>query len=242
MTSIDKFEDHCWKDVIPEADIKLYAGWRRETFVGPRPALLAIDLYDVAVGRRSHQSGCAGFHAGRHYDGKTRRGIDELKRAEDTPVNVFNDALRRQFGPLMRDAGPQLLLAANAQLVQQTRRAQEALLRQFRASNPNCPACFADPCCATGPAGPPPVRAVSISDVAAQMRQQMLLMRQQIDAHNTFISSLSDVLNSGISNLVDADMAAESAQLQALQVRQQLGVQALSIANTGPQIILQLFK
>jgi maleamate amidohydrolase len=47
MTSIDKFEDHCWKDVIPEADIKLYAGWRRETFVGPRPALLAIDLYDV---------------------------------------------------------------------------------------------------------------------------------------------------------------------------------------------------
>jgi len=47
MTSIDKFEDHCWKDVIPEADIKLYAGWRRETFVGPRPALLAIDLYDL---------------------------------------------------------------------------------------------------------------------------------------------------------------------------------------------------
>ena len=40
MTSIDKFEDHCWRDVIPEADIKLYAGWRRETFVGPRPALL----------------------------------------------------------------------------------------------------------------------------------------------------------------------------------------------------------
>jgi maleamate amidohydrolase len=47
MTSIDKFEDHCWQDVIPEADIKLYAGWRRETFVGPRPALLAIDLYDL---------------------------------------------------------------------------------------------------------------------------------------------------------------------------------------------------
>jgi nicotinamidase-related amidase len=47
MTSIDKFEDHCWKDIIPEADIKLYAGWRRETFVGPRPALLAIDLYDL---------------------------------------------------------------------------------------------------------------------------------------------------------------------------------------------------
>jgi len=47
MASIDRFEDHCWRDVIPEADIKLYAGWRRETFVGPLPALLAIDLYNL---------------------------------------------------------------------------------------------------------------------------------------------------------------------------------------------------
>jgi nicotinamidase-related amidase len=47
MASIDKFNDHCWKDVIPPADLELYAGWRRETFVGPRPALLAIDLYDL---------------------------------------------------------------------------------------------------------------------------------------------------------------------------------------------------
>jgi nicotinamidase-related amidase len=47
MASIDKFNEHCWKDVIPEADLELYAGWRRETFVGARPALLAIDLYDL---------------------------------------------------------------------------------------------------------------------------------------------------------------------------------------------------
>ena len=47
MASVEKFNDHCWKDVIPEADLRLYAGWRRETFVGPRPALLAIDLYDL---------------------------------------------------------------------------------------------------------------------------------------------------------------------------------------------------
>ena len=47
MASIDKFNDHCWKDVVPAADLELYAGWRRETFVGPRPALLAIDLYDL---------------------------------------------------------------------------------------------------------------------------------------------------------------------------------------------------
>jgi maleamate amidohydrolase len=47
MASIDMFNDHCWKDVIPEADLRLYSSWRRETFVGPRPALLAIDLYDL---------------------------------------------------------------------------------------------------------------------------------------------------------------------------------------------------
>jgi flagellin len=57
----------------------------------------------------------------------------------------------------------------------------------------------------------------------------------------TFAQKLSDTLTQGIGNLVDANMAQESAQLQALQVKQQLGVQALSIANQSPQIILSLF-
>jgi flagellin len=65
---------------------------------------------------------------------------------------------------------------------------------------------------------------------------------KQITAHNTFVSKLSDVLETGIGNLVDADMAKESAKLQALQVQQQLGVQALSIANAAPQVVLSLFK
>lgn len=65
---------------------------------------------------------------------------------------------------------------------------------------------------------------------------------KQIEAHNTFMTKLSDVLETGIGNLVDADMARESARLQALQVQQQLGVQALSIANQAPQTILSLFK
>lgn len=65
---------------------------------------------------------------------------------------------------------------------------------------------------------------------------------KQIDAHNTFVSKLSDVLETGVGNLVDADMAKESARLQALQVKQQLGAQALSIANQAPQIILSLFS
>ena len=58
----------------------------------------------------------------------------------------------------------------------------------------------------------------------------------------TFSQKLSDTLTQGIGNLVDANMAQESAQLQSLQVKQQLGVQALSIANQSPQIILSLFK
>jgi flagellin len=60
--------------------------------------------------------------------------------------------------------------------------------------------------------------------------------------HNTFISSLQDSLNSGISNLVDADLAKESATLQALQTKQQLGVQALSIANSSSSALLSLFR
>ncbi|HEX4097835.1 MAG TPA: flagellin, partial [Caulobacteraceae bacterium] len=64
----------------------------------------------------------------------------------------------------------------------------------------------------------------------------------EIQNHTTFVSKLSDVLNQGIGNLVDADMAKESAQLQALQAQQQLGVEALSIANSAPQIVLSLFK
>ncbi len=57
-----------------------------------------------------------------------------------------------------------------------------------------------------------------------------------------FAQKLSDTLTAGIGNMVDANMASESARLQALQVRQQLGVQALSIANQAPQTILSLFR
>lgn len=65
---------------------------------------------------------------------------------------------------------------------------------------------------------------------------------KQIEAHNGFVSRLVDTLESGIGNLVDADLAKESARLQALQVQQQLGAQALSIANQAPQVILSLFR
>jgi flagellin len=65
---------------------------------------------------------------------------------------------------------------------------------------------------------------------------------KQIEAHNGFVSKLTDTLEAGIGSLVDADLAKESARLQALQVQQQLGAQALSIANQAPQIILSLFR
>jgi flagellin len=65
---------------------------------------------------------------------------------------------------------------------------------------------------------------------------------RKIDAQSTFTSKLSDSIDAGIGNLVDADLAKESAKLQALQVKQQLGVQALSIANQAPQTILSLFR
>ncbi|MDB5727923.1 MAG: isochorismatase hydrolase [Noviherbaspirillum sp.] len=45
---IDKFEDHCWKDVIPADILELYRHYARDVFVGPRPALLAVDLYELA--------------------------------------------------------------------------------------------------------------------------------------------------------------------------------------------------
>ena len=58
----------------------------------------------------------------------------------------------------------------------------------------------------------------------------------------TFVNKLQDALEAGVGNLVDADLAKESAKLTALQTKQQLGVQALSIANQGSSILLGLFR
>ncbi len=63
-----------------------------------------------------------------------------------------------------------------------------------------------------------------------------------LDVQKTFLGKLSDSIEAGIGNLVDADLAKESARLQALQVKQQLGAQALSIANSAPSIVLSFFR
>ncbi|SLN77148.1 flagellin [Oceanibacterium hippocampi] len=63
-----------------------------------------------------------------------------------------------------------------------------------------------------------------------------------LSVHSSFVGELKDSLERGVGNLVDADLAVESARLQSLQVKQQLGLQALSIANSAPQTLLGLFR
>jgi flagellin len=63
-----------------------------------------------------------------------------------------------------------------------------------------------------------------------------------VNDQSTFNNDKIDALNGGLGSLIDADLAKESAQLTALQIRQQLGTQALSLANQAPQTLLSLFK
>jgi flagellin len=65
---------------------------------------------------------------------------------------------------------------------------------------------------------------------------------KSLQSHLTFIGKLQDTIDAGVGNLVDADLAKESARLQALQTKQQLGIQALSIANASTSSLLGLFR
>jgi flagellin len=60
--------------------------------------------------------------------------------------------------------------------------------------------------------------------------------------HTNFINKLQDAVDNGVGNIIDADMAKESAKLQSMQAKQQLGFQALAIANQGPSNLLGLFR
>lgn len=109
---------------------------------------------------------------------------------------------------------------------------------------------------ANAPAGTPPVTAPlddatidgflktvettvsKLSDGAAELGAA----KTRVGLQQDFIKSLSDAVDRGVGSLVDADMNKESARLSALQVQQQLGVQALSIANASNQSIQQLFR
>jgi flagellin len=65
---------------------------------------------------------------------------------------------------------------------------------------------------------------------------------KSVSAHLSFIGKLQDTIDAGVGNLVDADLAKESARLQSLQTKQQLGIQALSIANSSSSTLLGLFR
>ncbi len=81
----------------------------------------------------------------------------------------------------------------------------------------------------------------SISNVNTSL-SAMGAGHKRLSLQKDFASKLSDSIETGIGNLVDADMAKTSANLQSLQVKQQLGLQALSIANQAPSTVLGLFR
>jgi maleamate amidohydrolase len=92
MALADNFEDHCWKGVVPEDILAIYANYKRDTFVGARPALVAIDLYEcvyqggavpVPEAMKSHPSSC-GLHAWNAIE-PTKR-LFQAARAAGLPV------------------------------------------------------------------------------------------------------------------------------------------------------------
>jgi flagellin len=87
--------------------------------------------------------------------------------------------------------------------------------------------------------------ATAIDTAMTALNTQLATLGSQgkaLDVQKSFLTKLSDSIEAGIGNLVDADLAKESAKLQALQVKQQLGAQALSIANQAPSILLSFFR
>jgi flagellin len=81
----------------------------------------------------------------------------------------------------------------------------------------------------------------SIDNVSASLAR-LGTGSKALGTHLNFVSKLQDTIEAGVGNLVDADLAKESARLQALQTKQQLGVQALSIANQSTSMLLGLFR
>lgn len=82
---------------------------------------------------------------------------------------------------------------------------------------------------------------VSINNVALAL-SRLGTGAKALENHTVFINKLQDAVDNGIGNIIDADMAKEASKLQSMQAKQQLGFQALSIANQGPSNLLGLFR
>ncbi len=81
----------------------------------------------------------------------------------------------------------------------------------------------------------------SITNISDQLAS-MTAERKRIEAQKGFVGKLADALAAGVGRMVDTDVSAESALIQALQVKQELSASAVSIANSAPQALLQLFR
>ena len=84
--------------------------------------------------------------------------------------------------------------------------------------------------------------AESALDAAIGAATALGIAENSIETQKDFLGELTNVIDSGVGSMVDADMESEAARLQALQVQQQLATQSLSIANSSPQNILSLFQ
>jgi flagellin len=98
---------------------------------------------------------------------------------------------------------------------------------------------------ASAPAGNPSAALTAVNSAINTLKGVATVFgtaSNSLTAQADFVSNLTNTLTGGVSDLVDADLAAESASLQALQTKQQLGIQALSIANQSSTAVLALFK
>jgi len=105
VVNADAFEDHCWRDVVPAEVLDIYRFYRRETFVGPRPGLLAIDLYNlvfeggprpVAEVVAEHPSSC-GVHAWNAI--APIQELFALARSRGLPVFYTTQETRKEVDP-----------------------------------------------------------------------------------------------------------------------------------------------
>ncbi len=81
----------------------------------------------------------------------------------------------------------------------------------------------------------------SIANLGDQLIE-MTAERKRIEAQKGFVGRLADALAAGVGRMVDTDLAAESAMIQALQVKQELSAQSISIANSAPEALLSMFR
>jgi maleamate amidohydrolase len=114
--AIENFEDHCWKDVVTPEILKTYTPYQRETYIGQRPALLAIDLYNLAYeggAKEPHElvdtykSSC-GIYA--HNAIKPTQELFTLARSLKIPVFYTTSETRKE-------AKPDVINATNRQRV-----------------------------------------------------------------------------------------------------------------------------